>query len=275
MGQTSPKEQPDGGSSPKPTQIEASLDTLAETIRALRAKRGFRLTDLAAATGLSEVHLYRIEQGERTPSIRALLTLASVYGVDPGQLLAPTTRSRRISAHRGEAVWEGRERSGSGRMVTRGGSFRYDAESRLSDSEGQSDGEGTRGSPEELIATALAGCFSMSLADRLDMAGFEPHRIETRADVLLALTANGVSITEIRLDCDGDVDGIDEERLAEIAQITKRTCVVSRALMAVPLTLNVRLVRQVEPAPRERDLAVIDETQVAEAQPEDRQRETL
>ncbi len=254
MAQTPPNEQSEAGSSLSTPRIEASLRTLAEALRVLRAKRGFRLTDLAAATGLSKVHLYRIEQGERTPSIPALLMLASVYGVDPGQLFAPATRSRRITAHRGEAFWEGRERSGSGRMVTRGASFRYDAESRLSDADEHPDGDGSRGSPEELIATALAGCFSMSLADRLDMAGFEPSRIETRAEVLLALTANGVEITEIRLDCDGAVDGITEERLAEIAQITKRTCVVSRALMAVPVTLNVRLVpqRELEPQPRRR-----------------------
>src|SRR5262249_17244595 len=122
--------------------------------------------------------------------------------------------------------------------------------SRLSRSDGPSDGGETRGSPEELIATALAGCFSMSLADRLGLAGFEPHRIETRAEILLALTTDGVSITEIRLDCDGAVEGIDQERLDEIAQITKRTWVVSPALMAVPVTLNVRLVPPGEFPPR-------------------------
>lgn len=242
MGQKPRDEQPTGGSSPYAPEIERSLETLAEALRALRAKRGFRLTDLALATGLSEVHLYRLEQGERTPSIRALVTLASVYGVDPARLLTPTTDSRRITGHRGEAFWEGRERSGFGRMVVRGASFSYDAESRLSDSETHSHGSEARGSPEELLATALAGCFSMSLADRLDLAGFEPHRIETRAELLLALTRNGVSITEIRLDCDGAIEGVDQERLDEIAQITKRTCVVSRALMAVPVTLHVRLV---------------------------------
>jgi len=242
MGEKPRNEQLLTGLGPTPPEIQGSLETLAEALRVLRAKRGFRLTDLARATGLSEVHLFRLEQGERTPSIRALLTLASVYGVDPARLLTPTSVSRRITGHRGGASWEGRERSGSGRMVIRGASFSYDAESRLSDSDPDSDDREARGSPEELIATALAGCFSMSLADRLELAGFEPHRIETRAEVLLALTTNGYSITEIRLDCDSAVEDIDQETLDEIAHITSRTCVVSRALMAVPVSLNIRLV---------------------------------
>ena len=241
MGKTTSHERTDLGPAPRGFQIESALQTLATTLRQLRSERGFRLVDLAAATGLSEVHLYRLEQGDRAPSIAALLTLASVYGVDPAHLLNSTTRQRRVTRHRGKAVWEGRESSGSGTMVAHGASVRYDVASRLKGSHGQPAGDGTVGSPEQLIGTALAGCFSMSLAERLDAAGFEPQRIETTAEVLLAVNPGGVAINEIRLDCSAGVDGIDETRLDEIAQLTKRTCVVSRALMAVPVTLTVQL----------------------------------
>src|SRR4051794_16403274 len=113
--------------------VEETLRALAASLRQLRHERGFRLADLAAATGLSEVHLYRLEQGERTPSIPALLSLATVYGIDPQVLLSSGKRPRRVSKHRGEAVWEGTESSGAGTMVTHGTSVRYDSASRLTD----------------------------------------------------------------------------------------------------------------------------------------------
>jgi osmotically inducible protein OsmC len=105
-----------------------------------------------------------------------------------------------------------------------------------------------------MIGAALAGCFSMSLAERLGTAGFDPKRIATTAEVLLAVTPDGVAINEIRLDCEAGVDGIDDARLAEIGQVTKQRCVVSRALAAVPVTLNVQLAGRPsrKPGPRGR-----------------------
>ena len=88
----------------------------------------------------------------------------------------------------------------------------------------------------------LLGCFSMSLAQRLDDAGFHPSRIETSAEVHLGVSPELVEIAEIRLACDADVGDIDDLRFQEIANITKRTCVVARALMAVPVTLDARLI---------------------------------
>ena len=220
--------------------VTESLRALAKTLRELRVQRGFRLADLAAATGLSEVHLYRLEQGERTPSVPALLTLAAVYGIEPQVLLSRTKRPRHMSKHRGEAVWEGPESSGSGTMVTNDTSVKYDTASRLADTS-PSNGDGLAGSPEQLIGSALAGCFSMYLADRLGSAGFKPQRIETIAEVMLAVDPNEVAINGIHLSCEATVTGIDDARFAEIAQLTKRTCVVSRALMAVPVTLDAHL----------------------------------
>jgi osmotically inducible protein OsmC len=236
------------------THVDATLRTLAESLRRLRIERGFRLANLAAATGLSEVHLYRLEQGERAPSLSALLTLASVYGVDAAKLLDPGKPPQLITRHRGEAVWEGRESTGSGTMVTNGATLRYDAASRVSGPDGRSGRDGGIGSPEQLIGAALAGCFSMSLAERLGTAGFDPQRIATTAEVLLAVTPDGVEINEIRLDCQAGVDGIDNARLAEIGQVTKQRCVVSRALAAVPVTLNMQLAERPsrKPGPRGR-----------------------
>jgi len=60
---------------------------MADKLRAARFARGLRLIDVAGMTGLSEVHLYRLEQGERAPSLRALLTLAAALDLSPADLL--------------------------------------------------------------------------------------------------------------------------------------------------------------------------------------------
>lgn len=222
-------------------EVAASLERMAEQIRRLRLDRGFRLVDLAALTGLSEAHLYRLERGERWPSIPVLLALANVYQVEPSVLLAGPTRPDRVALHRAGATWDGSEETGSGTMVNHAVTVRYDRKRRLTSTSSPQGAEAASGSPEELIGMAYAGCFSMSLSQQLAAAGFEPRRIDTSAEVHLGVSAARVGITEIRLSCDVDVDQIDNARFQEIAQLTKQTCVIGRALMAVPLTLTARL----------------------------------
>jgi lipoyl-dependent peroxiredoxin len=241
----------------EPTLSAARAEELvhiARRLRELRHDRGLRLADLAALTGTSEAHLYRLEQGERWPSLPALLTLAHVYGIAPATLLGPTVTPRLMARHRGRAQWEGEERTGSGVMLNHSVRLRYDGSSRLSSLDGRVayDGSDEVGSsPEELIGMALAGCFSMSLAQQLGAAGFSPDRIETAGEVRLGLSGDDIGIKEIHLMCDAVVAGISTARFEEIAQITKRSCVVARALVAVPVTLEAQLVTESEVLTRE------------------------
>ncbi len=100
-------------------------------------------------------------------------------------------------------------------------------------------GDGTN--PEELIAAAHAGCFSMAFSGALARAGFTPTSVKTSATVHLDKGAAGFSITRIDLDTVGEVPGIDEARYQEIAAEAKANCPVSRALAAVDITLNATL----------------------------------
>lgn len=234
------------------TQAPATLRSLAERIGTLRMERGFRLADLAALSGFSETHLYRLEQGERWPSVPALLTLANIYGVDPSHLLSGPTPPERIARHRSRATWDGRERTGSGEMVARGISVPFDRDTRVTSTE-PGDAPELASSPEDHIGMAFAGCFSMSLAKQLEAAGFEPRRIDVSADVQLGMSPDQTSIVGIHVGCEAEVSQVEEARFQEIAQITKRTCVVARALMAVPVSLDARLVNSTPRRPTRSD----------------------
>jgi osmotically inducible protein OsmC len=225
------------GSATRAGGWEGALAALSVRVRALRLERGLRLADVARLSGLSEAHISRVEQGERWPSVQVLLTLARVYGVDPSLLLARPEQDEMTKRRRSAATWRGTEAEGAGVMLTRSIRVHYDRASRLALEQGDS----SLGSPEELIGMAYAGCFSMSLARQLEAAGFEPQTIDTSADVCLSVSAEGNSISEIRLSCEADVPRIEPARFREIAEITKRICVVGRALLAVPVAMDARL----------------------------------
>jgi osmotically inducible protein OsmC len=95
-------------------------------------------------------------------------------------------------------------------------------------------GEGEGTNPEELIAAAHAGCFSMAFAGNLSRAGFDSTSVETEAKVTIERDGDGFTITAIRLESVVDVDGIDDDAFQEVAERTKETCPVSRALAGVP-----------------------------------------
>ena len=88
--------------------------------------------------------------------------------------------------------------------------------------------------PEELIAAAHAGCYSMALSHMLSEAGHPPTRIHTAAQVDFGPVPGGFSITKITLTVDGQVPGIDAAQFKELAQKAKDGCPVSKALAAVP-----------------------------------------
>src|ERR1700737_5107668 len=105
-----------------------------------------------------------------------------------------------------EAQWTGDLRSGSGRIKLGSGAFdgAYSYGSRFEQSAGTN--------PEELIAGAHAGCFTMAAASGLGKAGFKPENLATKATVHLDSVSQGFKIARIELDMEPDVPGIDERR---------------------------------------------------------------
>jgi lipoyl-dependent peroxiredoxin len=133
------------------------------------------------------------------------------------------------------AQWSGNLREGSGTMRTATGSYEgaYSFGSRFE--------SGTGTNPEELIAAAHAGCYSMALSNMLAQAGHPPASVQTTAAVHLERTDAGFAITRIDLSAVGDVPGISAAEFDTHAQAAKANCPVSKALAAVEITLDARL----------------------------------
>ncbi len=127
-----------------------------------------------------------------------------------------------------DARWEGDLASGNGTMHLGTGSWTgpYSAKSRFEE------GEGTN--PEELIAGAHAGCFSMAFAHELAQAGHTPEAVETTAEVHLNPADGGFAINRIDLTTRARVPGIDEQEFQRIGEAAKAGCPVSKALGGVP-----------------------------------------
>lgn len=101
-------------------------------------------------------------------------------------------------------------------------------------------GQGTN--PEELIAAAHAGCFSMALSAGLGRAGLTPARIHTVARVQLEKVGEGFAITRIELETEAQIPGIDDPTFQEHAEGAKKNCPVSKALAGPEITLKAKLV---------------------------------
>lgn len=100
---------------------------------------------------------------------------------------------------------------------------------------------GTGTNPEELIAAAHAGCFSMALSNILGQAGVTPTSIETSAAVHLERGDGGFAITRIDLTTEGTVPGLDEADFVKYAEEAKANCPVSKALASVEMTVTAKL----------------------------------
>lgn len=136
-----------------------------------------------------------------------------------------------------EATWEGGLRGGNGKMRMSSGAY----EGQYSFSSRFEEGAGTN--PEELIAAAHAGCFSMALSGNLERAGYPPERVSTTARVHINRGESGFRIERIDLETEAVVPGIDEATFQEEAEKARKGCPVSQALGAVPeITLDARLV---------------------------------
>ncbi len=97
--------------------------------------------------------------------------------------------------------------------------------------------EGVGTNPEELIAAAHAGCFTMAVSAVLTQAGFTANDLDTEA--ILDLDMQSLTITGIHLELKASaIEGVSEEKFKEIAEGAKANCIVSKAL-SVPITLGV------------------------------------
>jgi lipoyl-dependent peroxiredoxin len=136
---------------------------------------------------------------------------------------------RTASAH-----WTGGLKDGKGAISTKSGalsSYPYGFGSRF---------EGVAGTnPEELIGAAHAGCFTMALSLILGEAGFTAESLDTTAAVTLEAVDGGFAITAINLKLTAKVPGTDEAAFNDLANKAKAGCPVSKALAAVPITLEV------------------------------------
>jgi len=135
-----------------------------------------------------------------------------------------------------KAVWRGTGRAGNGNLSTDSGvladtpySFRTRFESE----------KGTN--PEELIAAAHAGCFTMALAFGLQAAGYTPTELATEAAVTLEPEGKGFRISRSALTLRAKVPNIEEAKLAEMANDAEKNCPVSKVLKA-EITLDAKLV---------------------------------
>ena len=127
-----------------------------------------------------------------------------------------------------QAVWRGGLKDGSGSFSSGTIEGNYSFASRF---------EGGKGStPEELIGAAQASCFSMALSLVLGERGNPPESIRTTATV--TLNPKQLAITQIELETEGDVAGIDEGEFRQAAEQAKENCPVSKALAGVQLLLK-------------------------------------
>jgi len=134
------------------------------------------------------------------------------------------------------AVWNGSLKEGNGQISSQSGVLTdtpYSFGTRFAEERGTN--------PEELIAAAHAGCFSMALSAGLGKAGFEPSRIKTSASLDLENVEGSWRITTIRLETFARVPKISQAQFENIAQDAKTNCPVSQVLRA-----NITLVASLE-----------------------------
>src|SRR3984893_1731967 len=150
--------------------------------------------------------------------------------------MEPTRNGAEMTARNGSAEWRGDVESGSGGITVGGGGFEgpYSFASRFED------GEGTN--PEQLIAAAHAGCFTMALSNLLSGEGHVPDSLRTAAKVQLRNVDGAPTLARVDLETEGRVPGVEGHEFRRYAEQAKEICPVSRALAGIPeIGLTVRL----------------------------------
>ncbi len=141
-----------------------------------------------------------------------------------------------MPTRKADAEWTGDLKGGKGTMAFGSGAYegQYSFSSRFE--------EGTGTNPEELIAAAHAGCFSMQLSGVLGAGGHAPERVATTATVHLDEDGDAFTITRIHLQSEAEVPGIDEDAFQQAADEAKRICPVSRLVTGAEITMDAKLV---------------------------------
>jgi osmotically inducible protein OsmC len=135
-----------------------------------------------------------------------------------------------------EAEWKGNLAEGEGSLKVGSGAFEGPYSFKARFEEGQS-----ATNPEELIGAAHAGCFTMALTAALSRAGIKPTRIHTTARVKLEKIGEAFSITQIDLETEAEIPGIDDAKFQELANGAKQNCPVSKALAGTEIHLQANL----------------------------------
>lgn len=138
-----------------------------------------------------------------------------------------------MPVRKAEATWEGDLPNGSGTMKMGGWEGPYSATSRFQ--------EGSGTNPEELLAAAHAGCFSMAFSKVLSDGGHIPNRIHTTARVHIEKGDAGYSVTRVELSTEVDVSDVDESNLKSAAEDAKNNCPVSNLFKGAEISVNARL----------------------------------
>jgi lipoyl-dependent peroxiredoxin len=135
------------------------------------------------------------------------------------------------------AVWNGGLKDGHGALSTQSGVL---SKTQYSYSSRFENGIGTN--PEELIAAAHAGCFTMALSGQLSSVNHTPEELTTTAVVTMEKTDDGPTVTKIHLTTRARIHGIEIKDFDELAKKAKEGCPISRLLKAAEITLDAQLV---------------------------------
>jgi osmotically inducible protein OsmC len=146
-------------------------------------------------------------------------------------------KEKMIMDRSASAVWRGGLKDGKGTISTQSGVLK---DSQYSFSTRFENGIGTN--PEELIAAAHAGCFTMALSAQLDSVGSKPDELNTTAVVTMEKTEDGPTVTKIHLTTRAKVPNLEKERFDDLAKKAKEGCPISRLLRAAEITLDAQLV---------------------------------
>jgi lipoyl-dependent peroxiredoxin len=135
-----------------------------------------------------------------------------------------------------DAFWEGNLAVGAGRLSVGSGAFEgpYSFKSRFEEGESATN-------PEELLGAAHAGCFTMALTAQLSRVQLVPTRIHTKARVKIEQVGAVFSITQIELETEADIPGLDDATFQKYALDAKQTCPVSKALAGTEIHLSAKL----------------------------------
>ena len=139
-----------------------------------------------------------------------------------------------------KAIWKGTGKEGSGKLTSTSGVLKdtpYSFHTRFVSEDGKA---GTN--PEELIAAAHAGCFTMKLSFVLGNGGHTPDELDCTSQVKLGPVEGGTGIVGIHLDLKAKVPGISKEDFDKCAEEAKVNCPISQVLKAVPITMSAVLV---------------------------------